>query len=187
MGIESKLRKAGVIAVGGLAFLTAYFAPDYAKGFAYAGGNPVETQEVSAADKKVVTPADTEAAIKYNRRGNLQFNKGRYDKAIKYFKMGIEEDPTYADNYGMLGECLLKKNENIDQVIELANKAIELSSHKGVIAYNHARLAEAYIVQGSTDVASNHLELYKNMLVEKNGTLSPNQLKDYTSLKKRLK
>ena len=157
----------------GVAFAAAYVAPDYTKGFqeslgiAWAGENPV----------KNISDADREASEKYNFRGIVMWRKGKFDKAIGYFKKAIEMNPNEGANYGMIAQCYLDKGEKIEKALTIAEKGLKLASDDQHRALAYGRIGRAYAQLGKCDEASKYVELYIDYYIKGFGASNMNYSK----------
>lgn len=79
--------------------------------------NVVETNQVVDKDK----------ALKLNRLGTEEYQKGKYNKAIQYYLAAIEEYPDFGQAYGNLG-LSYKKNGQYAEALWANRKAIALAN-----------------------------------------------------------
>src|SRR4030042_3305654 len=95
------------------------------------------------------TPKEAMTAAEYIERGNVVFDKGKYDEAIREYSKAIELDPDNAVAWNNRGLAYLYK-EQYDLAIADYVKAIELDPWS-VMAY--AGRGNAYFGQGYYDLA----------------------------------
>src|SRR4030042_1797338 len=95
------------------------------------------------------TPKEAMTAAEYIERGNVVFDKGKYDEAIREYSKAIELDPDNAVAWNNRGLASLYK-EQYDLAIADYSKAIELDpgyaaawNNKGVALQNLGRNEEA--------------------------------------------
>ena len=93
----------------------------------------------------------------YNLRGNINFNKGRYDLAIADFTKVIERRPKSSEAYFNRCDVYVYKGLN-DQAIADCAKAIEIYPEFALPYYSQAL---AYDRKGDTKAA---VGAYKNFL-----------------------
>jgi pentatricopeptide repeat protein len=90
--------------------------------------------------------------------GHLYKRLGRIEEAITEFKKAIQADPQFGDVYNSLAWLYAQEGINLDEGIELANRALELDPDKA--AYWDT-LAELYIKNGELGKAR---EIFRRMM-----------------------
>jgi len=68
--------------------------------------------------------------------GNAHFQKKELEKAEKYYRRALREDPNNADAYNNLAWLYYTKRENLEEAESLTLKAMELNPSKGDIYYD---------------------------------------------------
>ncbi|HOK91650.1 MAG TPA: tetratricopeptide repeat protein [Spirochaetota bacterium] len=111
---------------------------------------------ISNAEKSLnLAPADINPIILL---GNLHYELGDYDKALRYYEMGLKKD---ANNPSLLYNtalALFKKGERF-QALEFLKKAAE-EDKIGEIAYrSYSRLGGEFLESNMFDLAENYLKL----------------------------
>ncbi len=103
--------------------------------------NDEESSEVSVSDKK--------KALEYYDEGQVFFQKGAYDDAIKSYKKALRKDKTFAFAWDMLGYSY-RKNENYKEAIKAYDKSLALDP-KGKMPLTNKPIA--YAMLGNLDKA----------------------------------
>jgi len=90
--------------------------------------------------------------------GHLYKRQDRIEEAIAEFKKAIEADPKFGDVYNSLAWLYAEQGINLDEGVELANRALELNPESA--AYWDT-LAELYIRKGELEKAR---EIFRRMI-----------------------
>lgn len=78
-------------------------------------------------------------AVRFVKKGTQEYNKGRFDEAIYYFKRAVNEDKSYARAYYYLGNAFSQKNRN-DEAISAWVTAAEVAPRSEIANKAEGRL-----------------------------------------------
>ncbi len=101
---------------------------------------PPDDSEQAAPLQKIyrnISPEVKSGALSKNNQGYFDFNKGKYDDAIKYFENAIKSDPKAAIIYYNLGSTYLKMKE-YTKAVNYLQKAVKLDPEFKEAHYNLA-------------------------------------------------
>jgi tetratricopeptide (TPR) repeat protein len=116
-----------------------------------------EPDKAAAAYRQAIQ-ANPRYVIAHYNLGHLYKKLGRGDEAIEQFRQAIEINPNFADAYNSLAWLFAQEGTNLDEGVELINKALELDEGNG--AYWDT-LAELYIKRGQPERAR---EIFRKMI-----------------------
>jgi pentatricopeptide repeat protein len=116
-----------------------------------------EPDKAAAAYRQAIQVNPRYVIAHYNL-GHLYKKLGRGDEAIEQFRQAIEINPNFADAYNSLAWLFAQEGTNLDEGVELINKALELDEGNG--AYWDT-LAELYIKRGQPERAR---EIFRKMI-----------------------
>ncbi|MFC4633808.1 tetratricopeptide repeat protein [Dokdonia ponticola] len=111
--------------------------------------NDEVSSEVSVSDKK--------KALELYDEGQVFFQKGEYDNAIKSYKKALRKDKNFAFAWDMLGYSY-RKNENYEEAIKAYDKSLALDP-KGKMPLTNKPIA--YAMLGNLDKA---IEAYQDYI-----------------------
>jgi arylsulfatase A-like enzyme/lipopolysaccharide biosynthesis regulator YciM len=90
-------------------------------------------------------PGDYKAA--YNLAEELR-KKGKWIEAISYYRKSMESNPKFNIPYFMVARYFQKRNENLDEAVELCNKGVEIKPVNKYTAFGYYILADIYSYRG---------------------------------------
>lgn len=76
--------------------------------------------------------ASKKLAAAYLYIGNIYYLKGEFEKAERYYRKAIREEPTNADAYNNLAWLYYLERKDLREAEGLASTAVELSPEKGI-------------------------------------------------------
>jgi len=123
------------------------------------GAPPLKEEEVEIKNK----------AASYAESGNKNYNEGRYDEALNFFKLALEYNTAVYNEKGMIqsylsmGKAYLAGDKDID-ALSVFQKALDMSrtiDDKDLIAQSLNNMGEYYINKSEYDKA---LEYFQNAL-----------------------
>lgn len=113
-------------------------------------------------------PRDFKSA--YNLAEILR-QRGQYEEAAKYYRQSIEGNPRFDIPYFMLANYYLKRQENLEEAIELCKKGIEIEPANKYTVFGYFILSDIYSRKGDKSTSNSYYskgEALKEQLIKKN-------------------